>query len=75
MLFRSLAINQAYVDVQQRLNVLAIFMLFPALLAVCLMKNVHLEKEDQGQGEGVVVLGRASFLGTLVLGCPYLLAS
>lgn len=57
-----LAINQAYVDVQQKLNILAIFMLFPALLAVCLMKNVHLEKEDQGQGEGVVVLGRASFL-------------
>lgn len=58
-----IAINESYVDVQSRLNILAIILLLPALVAVCLMKNVHLEKDDQGQGEGVVVLGRASFLG------------
>lgn len=57
-----LAIDRAYVDVQKNLNWLAMAMLLPALLAVCSMKNVNLEKEDQGQGEGVVVLGRASFL-------------
>ncbi|KAK4704828.1 hypothetical protein P7C70_g1390, partial [Phenoliferia sp. Uapishka_3] len=56
------AINAAYVETQQRLNIVAIFMLLPALACVCSMKNTHLEKEDQGQGEGVVVLGRASFL-------------
>ncbi|GAA5968346.1 hypothetical protein JCM21900_000981 [Sporobolomyces salmonicolor] len=57
-----LAIDQSYVDVQKRLNNLAMVMLLPALVAVCSMKNVNLEKEDPGQGEGVVVLGRASFL-------------
>ncbi|GAA5871445.1 hypothetical protein JCM16303_000758 [Sporobolomyces ruberrimus] len=57
-----LAIDRSYVDVQKNLNWLAMAMLLPALLAVCSMKNVNLEKEDQGQGEGVVVLGRASFL-------------
>ncbi|GAA5935212.1 uncharacterized protein JCM15063_000971 [Sporobolomyces koalae] len=57
-----LAIDQSYVDVQKNLNWLAMAMLLPALVAVCSMKNVNLEKEDQGQGEGVVVLGRASFL-------------
>lgn len=46
-------------------------MLLPALIAVCSMKNVNLEKEDQGQGEGVVVLGRASFLGTSHLSRQY----
>jgi hypothetical protein len=59
-----LAINQSYVDTQRVLNGIAIFMLVPALLAVFMMKNVHLEREDQGQGEGVVVLGRASFIST-----------
>jgi hypothetical protein len=58
-----LAINESYVDVQRVLNTLAIVILGPALIAMCCMKNVHLEREDQGQGEGVVVLGRASFLG------------
>ncbi|GAA5949173.1 hypothetical protein JCM3765_003319 [Sporobolomyces pararoseus] len=57
-----LAIDKSYVDVQKNLNWLAMAMLIPALIAVCSMKNVNLEKEDQGQGEGVVVLGRASFL-------------
>ncbi|GAA5912263.1 uncharacterized protein JCM6883_003299 [Sporobolomyces salmoneus] len=57
-----LAIDRSYVDVQKNLNWLAMIMLVPALVAVCSMKNVNLEKEDQGQGEGVVVLGRASFL-------------
>ncbi|GAA5863975.1 hypothetical protein JCM1840_000654 [Sporobolomyces johnsonii] len=57
-----LAIDQSYVDVQKWLNNLAMVMLLPALVAVCSMKNVNLEKEDPGLGEGVVVLGRASFL-------------
>lgn len=57
------AINAAYVETQQRLNIVAIIILFPALACVCAMKNTHLDLEDQGQGEGVVVLGRASFLG------------
>ncbi|KAL8291955.1 hypothetical protein RQP46_001421 [Phenoliferia psychrophenolica] len=56
------AINAAYVETQQRLNLVAIVALLPALLCVCAMKNTDLEREDQGQGEGVVVLGRASFL-------------
>ncbi|GAA6063114.1 hypothetical protein JCM10212_002636 [Sporobolomyces blumeae] len=57
-----LAIDRSYVDVQRCLNSLAMAMLVPALVAVCAMKNVNLDKDDQGQGEGVVVLGRASFL-------------
>ncbi|GAA6006045.1 hypothetical protein JCM10207_007324 [Rhodosporidiobolus poonsookiae] len=57
-----LAINRAYVDVQKVLNLLAMAMLAPALISMCVMKNVNLEKDDQGVGEGVVVLGRASFL-------------
>lgn len=57
-----IAIDRSYVTVQKRLNWVAIIILIPALIAVMGMKNVHLEKEDQGQGEGVVVLGRASIL-------------
>ncbi|GAA5939078.1 hypothetical protein JCM10213_006022 [Rhodosporidiobolus nylandii] len=55
-------INTAYVDVQKVLNLLALGMLLPGLVCMCAMKNVNLEKEDPGLGEGVVVLGRASFL-------------
>ncbi|GAA5988535.1 hypothetical protein JCM11641_003307 [Rhodosporidiobolus odoratus] len=57
-----LAINQAYVDVQRVLNWLALGVLVPGMVAMMSMKNVNLEKEDLGVGEGVVVLGRASFL-------------
>lgn len=57
-----IAINKAYVDVQKVLNGLAMAMLVPGLLSMCAMKDVNLGKDDQG-GEGVVVLGRASFLG------------
>ncbi|BGP33078.1 hypothetical protein JCM10296v2_004867 [Rhodotorula toruloides] len=56
-----IAINKAYVDVQKILNGLAMAMLVPGLLSMCAMKDVNLGKDDQG-GEGVVVLGRASFL-------------
>ncbi|GAA6040600.1 hypothetical protein JCM8097_008062 [Rhodosporidiobolus ruineniae] len=56
------AIDQAYVDVQKVLNWLAMSMLLPALVSMCSMKDVNLSKEDPGNGEGVVVLGRASFL-------------
>ncbi|KAM0745775.1 MFS general substrate transporter [Meredithblackwellia eburnea MCA 4105] len=62
-----IGINRAYVEVQQRLNAVAILMLLPALFCVCSMRNVHLEHEDQGQGEGVVVLGRASILGSALV--------
>jgi len=58
-----LAIERSYVDVQKILNWLALAMLGPALVAMSCMKNLNLAKEDPGQGEGVVVLGRASFLG------------
>ncbi|GAA6002891.1 uncharacterized protein JCM10292_001359 [Rhodotorula paludigena] len=57
-----LAINRSYVDVQKILNWLALAMLGPGLLSLCAMKDVNLTKEDPGNGEGVVVLGRASFL-------------
>ncbi|GAA5912681.1 hypothetical protein JCM8208_007728 [Rhodotorula glutinis] len=57
-----LAIERSYVDVQKILNWLALAMLGPALVAMSCMKNLNLAKEDPGQGEGVVVLGRASFL-------------
>ncbi|BGP49152.1 hypothetical protein JCM10450v2_005035 [Rhodotorula kratochvilovae] len=57
-----LAIDRSYVDVQKILNWLALAMLGPALVSMCCMKNLNLAKEDPGQGEGVVVLGRASFL-------------
>lgn len=56
-------INEAYRDTQRVLNMMAILFLIPALVAVCLMRNVDLTKEDPLQGEGVVVLGRASLLG------------
>ncbi|GAA5835089.1 hypothetical protein JCM11251_000161 [Rhodosporidiobolus azoricus] len=57
-----LAINTAYVDVQRVLNWLALAFLGPGLVAMCAMKDVNLSKDDPGSGEGVVVLGRASFL-------------
>jgi len=66
-----LAIDRSYVDVQKVLNWLALAMLGPALVAMSCMKNLNLAKEDPGQGEGVVVLGRASFLGAY---CPSLAA-
>ncbi|GAA5867400.1 hypothetical protein JCM8547_003334 [Rhodosporidiobolus lusitaniae] len=57
------AINKAYVDVQKVLNWLAMSMLVPALGSMLAMKNVNLKKEDESRApEGVVVLGRASFL-------------
>jgi len=55
-----IAINESYVAVQRVLNSLALVFALPALFAVLSMNNTHLEKDDQGQGEGVVVLGRAS---------------
>ncbi|KAI5480517.1 hypothetical protein MNV49_000670 [Pseudohyphozyma bogoriensis] len=58
-----IAINESYVAVQRVLNFLAMAFLIPALVSMLCMKNTHLEREDQGQGEGVVVLGRASILG------------
>lgn len=57
-----LAIDRAYVDTQQILNWLAVMALLPALASICAMKSTHLVRDDQGQGEKVVVLGRASFL-------------
>ena len=63
-----LGIDKAYVDVQRVLNGLAMGMLLPGLVAMCSMKNVNLAAEDHGVGEGVVVLGRASFLGAFPLG-------
>ncbi|GAA5993287.1 hypothetical protein JCM10908_001413 [Rhodotorula pacifica] len=57
-----LGIDKAYVDVQRVLNGLAMSMLLPGLIAMCSMRNVNLAAEDHGVGEGVVVLGRASFL-------------
>ncbi|GAA5901939.1 hypothetical protein JCM6882_000146 [Rhodosporidiobolus microsporus] len=56
------AINMAYVDVQRVLNWLALAFLGPGLVSMCVMKDVNLSKDDPGSGEGVVVLGRASFL-------------
>ncbi|SCV69923.1 BQ2448_1317 [Microbotryum intermedium] len=56
------AIQHSYTETQKVLNWLALVTLIPALVAVLSMKNVNLEKDDRGQGEGVVVLGRASFL-------------
>lgn len=57
------AIDAAYVDVQRVLNATAIALLVPGLVAVCWMRNVHLEREDQGPGStGAVVLGTASKL-------------
>lgn len=58
-----LAIDKAYVDVQRVLNGLAMSMLVPGLIAMCSMRNVNLAAADPHAGEGVVVLGRASFLG------------
>jgi hypothetical protein len=58
-----LGIDKAYVDVQRVLNGLAMGMLLPGLVAMCSMRNVNLAAEDHSVGEGVVVLGRASFLG------------
>lgn len=60
-----LGIDKAYVDVQRVLNGLAMSMLLPGLLAMCSMKNVNLAADDPSAHEGVVVLGRASFLGAL----------
>ncbi|SGY13458.1 BQ5605_C010g05871 [Microbotryum silenes-dioicae] len=57
-----IAIQQSYTETQKVLNWLALVTLIPALVAMLSMKNVNLEKDDRGQGEGVVVLGRASFL-------------
>lgn len=57
-----LGIDKAYVDVQRVLNGLAMGMLLPGLIAMCSMRNVNLAAEDHCVGEGVVVLGRASFL-------------
>lgn len=57
-----LGINEAYRDTQRVLNMMAILFLIPALFAVCLMRNVDLNKEEPLL-EGVVVLGRASPLG------------
>ncbi|POY70292.1 hypothetical protein BMF94_6704, partial [Rhodotorula taiwanensis] len=57
-----LAIDKAYVDVQRVLNALAMSMLIPGLFAMCSMRNVNLAAADPHAGEGVVVLGRASFL-------------
>lgn len=56
-----MAIDQAYVDVQRVLNATAIALLLPGILAVCRMRNVHLEREDtQSKGNGFVVLGTAT---------------
>ncbi|ORY89658.1 major facilitator superfamily domain-containing protein [Leucosporidium creatinivorum] len=56
------AINESYRDTQRVLNMMAILFLIPALIAILSMRDTNLETEDPGQGEGVVVLGRASFL-------------
>ncbi|KAM0789647.1 hypothetical protein ACM66B_000449 [Microbotryomycetes sp. NB124-2] len=56
------AINEAYYETQHVLNLMALLFLVPALVAVCLMKNVHLARDEDEVPEGVVVLGRASFL-------------
>ncbi|KAK4054078.1 hypothetical protein OIV83_001103 [Microbotryomycetes sp. JL201] len=61
------AINEAYYETQHVLNMMALLFLVPALVAVCLMENVHLAKDQDDVPEGVVVLGRASFLGQSVL--------
>lgn len=58
-----IAINESYRDVQRVLNAIALAALVPALLAVCMMRNVNLAKEDQALAgvEGpVVILGRAN---------------
>lgn len=57
------AINESYRDTQRVLNMMAILFLIPALIAILSMRNTNLETEDPSRGEGVVVLGRASFLG------------
>lgn len=62
-----IAIDKAYVDVQRVLNGLAMGMLVPGFLAMCSMRDVNLANDEPGAGEGVVVLGRASFLGVYPL--------
>lgn len=57
------AINESYRDTQRVLNMMAILFLIPALIAIFSMRDTNLETEDPSRGEGVVVLGRASFLG------------
>lgn len=63
------AINESYHDTQHVLNMMALLFLGPALVAVLSMKDVHLERDVDEQPEGVVVLGRASFLGESAQSC------
>lgn len=56
-----LAINASYVEVQQKLNGLAVVLLVPALVAALMMRNVNLEVEERRRQEGVVLLGSADF--------------
>lgn len=51
-----LAIDAAYVDVQTRLNLLAIVLLFPALIAVCLMRDVHLDERELEDESKILIL-------------------
>jgi len=56
-----LAINASYVEVQQKLNTLALVLLVPAMAAALLMRNVNLATEERRRQEGVVLLGSADF--------------